>query len=293
MSRPGQQRGVALVLVLWITMLLTITAGSYALLARTENLQSRHLFETTRARYAAEAGLNRAVFELRNPDQETRWIADGRTYEFEFDTAAVEIKITDETGKIDINAADEFVLQSLFASTGTLEEDQILELSDAVLDWRDPDDLTRNYGAEDDDYADLEYPYGAKDAPFDTVAELQQVLGMNYDLYSQLEPAITVHSGRGNPNPAYAPLSVLLTLPDMTPELAEQFIAQREEATELGAPPPVLPDGSVAVARGGGLTYSISSRATLSNGAWTEIEATVRLGGSFLKRPYRIVRWKT
>lgn len=293
MSSPARQRGIALILVLWITVLITITAGSYAILARTENLQARHLFETTRARYAAEAGLNRVIYELRNPDQETRWVADGRPYEFEFDGAVVEVKIIDETGKIDINAADELVLQSLFYSLGDLEEDQVLSLTDAVLDWRDADDLIRNFGAEDDDYEDLEYPYGAKDAPFDTTAELQQVLGMNYEYYTRLEPAITVYSGRGNPNPAYAPLEVLMTLPDMTPELAQQFIQQREQASELGAPPPVLPDGSVAVARGGGLTYSILSRATLSNGAWTEIEATVRLGGSFLRKPFRIVRWKT
>ena len=56
-----QTRGIAFVLVLWVIAMLTILLGSFSLIARTENLQSRHLFDTTQARYAAEAGLNLAV----------------------------------------------------------------------------------------------------------------------------------------------------------------------------------------------------------------------------------------
>ena len=61
----SRERGVAFVLVLWVIAMLSILLGSFALVARTENLQSRHLFDTTQARYAAEAGLNLAIFELR------------------------------------------------------------------------------------------------------------------------------------------------------------------------------------------------------------------------------------
>ena len=57
MSLPRKQSGVALVVVLWLSVRLTIVVGSFAIVARTENLQARHLFDTTRATYAAEAGL--------------------------------------------------------------------------------------------------------------------------------------------------------------------------------------------------------------------------------------------
>ena len=90
----SKQQGIALVLVLWVALLMSVIAGSFALSARTESLQSRILFNETQARFLAEAGLNRAVFELRNPDPETRWIADGRTHEFEMGDAQIEIKIT-------------------------------------------------------------------------------------------------------------------------------------------------------------------------------------------------------
>lgn len=288
---PGRQGGVALVIVLWFSVLLAVIVGSFSVIARTENLQARHLFDTTKAWAGAEAGLHRAVFELRNPEIEARWFADGRPYTFEFEGMSIEVSVLDESGKIDINVANEILLGDLFASVG-IDEQQSEQLIDAFMDWRDPDDLVRLYGAEDDDYAAADYPYGAKDAPFDTVSEVQQVLGMNYQLYLDIEPAITVYTGRAQPDPAFAPLEVLRAMEGMDDDLAQQYIDGREQIEQLGVPLPVLPDGTQAVARSGGYTYSIRSRATLPNGTWTELEATIRLGGAVNGRPFRIVRWK-
>lgn len=287
-----RQRGIALVVVLWVSMLLAIVVGSFAIVARTENIQAQHLFDTTRAEYAAEAGIHRAVFELRNPVVEQRWFADGRSYQLEFDGAVLDVQVTDETGKIDINVADELTLSALFESVGIEEQGRRDELVDAILDWRDPDDLVRLNGAEDDDYEAADYPYGAKDAPFDTVGEIQQVMGMGYELYTRIEPAITVYTGRARPDPAFAPREVLLIFDGMTEELAEEYIQTREQIEEFGVPLPVLPDGTEAVARSGSYTYSIRSRATLPNGAWAELEATIRPGGAIQGRPFRIIRWK-
>ncbi len=272
-------------------MLLTIVVGSFAIVARTENIQALHLFDTTRAMNAAEAGLHRAVFELRNPVVEQRWFADGRSYELEFGGATLDIRVTDETGKIDINVADELTLGALFDSVG-VEELRRDELVDAILDWRDPDDLVRLNGAEDDDYEAGDYPYGAKDAPFDTVDQIQQVMGMNYELFTRIEPSLTVYTGRARPDPAFAPREVLLTFEGMTEELATDYIEMREQIEDFGVPLPILPDGTEAVARSGSYTYSIRSRATLPNGAWAELEATIRPGGAVQGRPFRIIRWK-
>lgn len=291
MHPPNKQGGIALVIVLWFSVLLAVVVGSFAIIARTEILQSRHLFDTTKAWYGAEAGLHRAVFELRNPDIGARWFADGRSYRVSFDDMELDIQVRDESGKIDINVADELILGQLFDSLGleALQRDQLI---DAILDWRDADDLVRLNGAEDDDYEAADYPYGAKNAPFDTVPELQQVLGMSYELYQRLQPAVTVYTGRARPDPAFAPLEVLRTFDGMDEDLALEYIELREQITELGVPLPVLPDGTEAVARSGGYTYSIRSRATLPNGAWSELEATIRLGGAVNGRPFRIVRWK-
>ena len=97
---PSAQRGIALVLVLWIAVLITVLLASFSLSARVEALQGRNLLDSTRARYMAEAGLHRAVYELRGNDPATRWVADGREYEIAFEGAKLEIAIRDETGKI-------------------------------------------------------------------------------------------------------------------------------------------------------------------------------------------------
>lgn len=291
MNAARVQSGLALVVVLWLLVLITVLVGTFTVMARTETMQARFLFDTTRARYAAEAGIHRAVFELRNPDLETRWVADGRSYVFEMGSAVIEVSVRDETGKIDLNAAQADLLTNLFMSKG-LEQEQAYEFADAIQDWRDPDDIPRLYGAEIAEYERAGYPYGPKDGPFDTVSELQQVIGMTWELYRKVESAVTVHSGRGQVNPAFAPMEVLMAMPNMDATSAEAFIAERETVHPADGTQLMLPDGTPVSARGGGLTYTIRSRATLDNGTWSAVEATVRLGTDSLGRPFRIVRWQ-
>ena len=287
----NNQRGVALILVLWVIALMSVLLGSFALIARTENLQARHLLDATTARYAAEAGLERAVYELRNADPLTRWVGDGRAYEFMFDNAKVHVELTDESGKIDVNSADDNLLQSLFVSAG-VSLDQATNLSDAIQDWRDPDDEVHPRGAEAAQYKSQGLPYLPRNAPFQTVSEIQQVFGMNYELYSRIESAITIYAGGTSPNVGYAPLEVLMAMPGWTEEFARQFIAARQQV-QPGQPGPPGPDGTPIVANGGGNTYTVKSRATLANGASTVLDASIRLGGvGAAGRPYTVLRWR-
>ena len=292
---PARARGVAFVLVLWVIAMLSILLGSFSLIARTENLQARHLFDTTQARYAAEAGLNLAVYELRKNDPLARWVGDGRPYTFAFGDAEIEVRITDDSGKIDINAADETMLTNLFSARG-VELDKAQALAAAVLDWRDPDDMALPNGAELPEYKAAGLAYGPKNAPFDTVSELQQVLGMDYALYEQLESSLTIYSGRAAPNAGFASAETLAAMyPDASPEQLQELIRQRQ-AMAPGDPAAagiMLPDGTPLVAGGGGLTYSVKSRATLPNGASTTLDATIRMGGiNAAGRPYVILRWR-
>jgi general secretion pathway protein K len=60
---------------------------------------------------------------------------------------------------------------------------------------------------------------------------------------------------------------------------------QPECATQAGL--------SIPMAAGGGLTYSVKSRAKLPNGASTTLDATIRMGGiNAAGRPYVILRWR-
>jgi general secretion pathway protein K len=129
--------------------------------------------------------------------------------------------------------------------------------------------------------------------------ELQQVLGMNYELFSRIEPALTIYSGQGSPNLAYAPLEALEAQEGMPPGCAQEIMAWHQ-SVQFGDPAaPPQPECatqagmSIPMAAGGGLTYSVKSRAKLSNGASTTLDATIRMGGiNAAGRPYVILRWR-
>ena len=286
-------RGVALLVVLWVVALLVVLLGGFTLVARTESLEARHLLDSTTARYAAEAGLSRAVYEIQRPNLLTRWVPDGRPYKVEAEDAEVEVEITDESGKVDINSADEKTLHDLFLLAG-VDEDRATKLAGAVADWRDADDLVHPNGAEKDDYEAAELKYGPSNQPFAMVGELQQVLGMDYELFRKLKPWITVYSRMPRPNFAFAPPELMQLVPGVTPELAAQVVAQRRQL-QPGDPAAAalkLPDGTPLLAGGGQGTYTVKSLAKLRNGAKSGLTATVRLGGAPGNRAYTILEWR-
>lgn len=286
------QRGVALVMVLWILVLVTVSTSAFTLMSRMDQLEAHSIMWGTRARLGAEAGLNLAILFLRDPDDTTRWIPDGRPYELVFEDMLLEIKVTDERGKLDINNSQEPALIQLFANGG-IEQVEAEFLAAAVADWIDKDDTVRANGAEEGEYLANGYGVGPGNRNFIIVEELLQVIGMSWELFKAIEPGLTVYSDGSTPDPAFAPVEALMSLPEMTREEAVNFVQERhsDDGTGTGVGP-TLPNGQVAVARGRGLTYSIEAKATLPNGVWDQIEATIRLGGGQDGKPFRILRWQ-
>lgn len=291
MKLKGTQSGVALIMVLWVLLLITISSSAFTLMSRMDQLEAHTVLWSTRARLAAEAGLNLAVMGLRDPEDDQRWVPDGRPYELNYDDAVIEIMVTDERGKVNLNSANEETLIRLFVSNG-LEDAQAEELAAAVLDWTDEDELVRPSGAEESEYTSAGYQVGPANREFIMVEELLQVIGLPWELYKKMEPGLTVWSDDNMPNPAYAPVEALLALPDMTEEDAMNFVEERHSQEGNEALSITLPNGQVAMARGRGSTYSIVSKATLPNGVWDQIEATIRMGGAEDGVPFRILRWQ-
>ena len=278
-------------MVLWVMLLLTIITGSFSLMARMDRIEAHTLLAGTQARLSAEAGLNIAVLRLRDPDDETRMIADGRPYAQYLDGVLLEVTAIDERGKLDVNTADELTMTNMLVGNG-LGLNQAEVLAAAVMDWRDADDLERVNGAEAAAYEAAGLAVGPANRPFMMPEELLQVIGMPYELYRQLEPGLTVFSGAGMPDPASAPLQALLSIPGITLDEAQQFIDARnalQPGESLGAE---LPDGSIIMEQGRGVTYSITVKATMPSGIWEQLEATIRLGGNRQGNPYQVLRWR-
>jgi general secretion pathway protein K len=285
------QHGIALVLVLWVMLLLTIITGSFALMARMDRMEAHALLSGTQARLSAEAAINLAVLALRDPDDETRMVADGRTYRTELDGVLVEVSATDERGRVDINATDELTLANLFVGHG-MEFEAAELLAAAVMDWRDEDELERVNGAEEDAYLAAGLEMGPANRPFMMTEELLQVIGMQYELYRLLEPGITVFSRVAEPDPAFAPVEALMAMPDITYEEAVNFVQERNSQIPGESVGTELPNGLMVMEQGRGVTYSIQAKATMPNGVWEQLQATIRLGGSRDGSPYRVLRWR-
>ena len=277
----NRERGAALLLVLWLIALLTALIGAFALTARVEALQGRILSGGVRAQELARAGVEYSLVRLADTEPTIRWLPDGRSYRWRYAGSEVEIQIVDETGKVDLNQAGQPLLAALMQALGA-EREQAERIAGAIVDWRDPDPLTQvSGGAEDPDYAAAGRPYGAKDAPFETVAEVEQVLGMSPALYARLEPYLTLYSGRGDPDPTYAQGPVLTAMGLD----ADTYLTQRKT--------PVPGAGAAQLVGGGSGTYSIDSRARLDDGRVAVLRTVVRAGsGSVPGSVYTALRWQ-
>ena len=287
----NKQNGIALVLVLWVLLLLTIITGSFSLMARMDRMEAHSLLSGTQARLSAEAAINLAVLALRDPDELSRMRADGRVYQQEINGILLEVSAIDERGKLDINAADELTLANMFMGHGMAVDEAEL-LAAAVLDWRDADELERVNGAEEDAYFAAGLEVGPANRPFMMSEELLQVIGMQYELYRKLEPGITTFSRAAQPDPAFAPVEALMAMPDITYQEAVNFVEQRNSQQPGDSLGTELPNGIVVMEQGRGVTYSIKARATMPNGVWEQLQATIRLGANRSGSPYRVLRWR-
>ncbi len=206
------ERGIALFLVLWVLALLTVIVGEFVHAMRTELAITRNFKEQTQAHYIAYAGLETAIAGLirqeiappapdREKEAETetiQWRSHAEIPWIGFGDGAFKIEIENESGKINLNAADARLLGLLVRGL-ELEDEQKAIIIDSIQDWRDPDTAHRVNGAEDDYYQSLDAPYYAKDQPFDSVAELLWVRGVTPELfYNGLKQRATVWGDPGD-----------------------------------------------------------------------------------------------
>lgn len=229
-------RGIALVTVLWVVVLLSLMAAAISVSSRSTGQLTSNLYYASQGRYASVAGIQWAYWGLQIPADQVPWLADGSVYEMPLADMLVRVSVFDENGKIDLNEATEEMLRPLLISA-EVEDERIDSLVDAILDWRDDDDLKRLNGAEDDDYLQAALGWQAKDAPFESILELRQVLGMDEQVFRAIRNSLTIYSGKRKINPLVAPKLVLMAFSDMDELQAEQFIEERRELHRSGEQP--------------------------------------------------------
>src|SRR3546814_14168855 len=111
-----------------------------------------------------------------DPDPAARLLPEGRVYRFGLGPAQVALTVHDETSRFDLNASDPAALAVLFQALGEPEE-RALALADAIVDWRDPDDLLQVNGAADPQSADAGLPSARKSVVEDKSVSVRLELG--------------------------------------------------------------------------------------------------------------------
>lgn len=298
---PRSGRGIALILVLWVLTLLTVMAVGMTAAQRTETALTDNRIAEARFRAFSDAGIAYAMYSFLMPPQETEglgtgrgpgetdqdseptaWIPDGAPQPWQFDGESLAIAVTNEQSRINLNRASADLLAALMVALG-IAEDAASALADAILDFRDEDDLTLLNGAEDKNYKDAGLVAGAKDAPFVAVEELQQVLGMTPELYRLMAPELTVDTDNDQVDQEFASAAVLAALQGISLDEAQLQVQERNA--------PALPGGQGprAVNRGGPI-YRVRVSYPGSGGRGRAMEALVELTAG-QQPPYR-VRWR-
>jgi general secretion pathway protein K len=256
---------------------------------RTEALAARNAVSLAQARGLADGAIMRMAFELMRPRtiNET-WQADGLPHYWDEGDAHIAANAIDESGKIDLNSASDALLKGLFQAAGGLDVDAAQRIVDVIDDWKDSDDLRRPNGAEAPDYQAAGLSYKPANAPFESVAELQRVLGMTPTLYAAVADHLTVFSKSPGVNPAFASRTVLMAIPGATAEVVDTYLAQRQNALAQGLPAPPFPvQGGAA---GPTNLWRIRAEATMSDGVTYIREAVIRPGGDLL-HPVTVLLW--
>lgn len=313
MSITGSQRGIALLMVLWVLIALSVLAFSFSYLARTDANATISFRKSLENKFLAEAGIERAVIEILYKRSAARtkavveegefWRADGAPHEVNVGEKLCTVRIRDEAGKIDLNSltpASGVLLKNLLTGLGVSPENADT-IVDSILDWKDQDELHRLHGAESDYYRSLPNPYSAKNANFDSPEELLLVKGVTPKiLYGEgatrgLIEFVTTLSRSPRINVNGASKEVLLAIPGLTPLMVEAILTLRQgkEIASIEEIRSVFADGYQAASRfltgGTSNTFTIESMGHEQGKKGYAVRATVIIDAS---SRYRYVYYK-
>lgn len=283
-SLMGRERGVALVVVIWVLALLTVLILGFTSGAHTELLLARNNYESARAAALADAGVSLALIGVLDTTSPTPWPADGGERDFSFGGGTVLVRVQDEGGKVNLNKASEELLAGLFRSLSLGSADGA-GLATAIVDWR-----TRlGQSAVPPGVA------GDDSGAFVSIEQLRLVPGFTREIYDRVKPFVTVYSPAATVDPLSAPAEVLRGLPGIDLHQLDAFLEARETMGSMpGALPGALPPlNNVARFLGHAPLHAATIRSVgqMPTGTRFIREAVFRVGNQ-AGQPYQFVAWR-
>lgn len=190
----SSERGVVLILVLWLLLVISLLALSFSSSIRTEVNAARNVVDQKQGYYLARAGVNYAIYKLleansafyqaqqqtQDPNQVPPVLTGKLT--LQLGDGSTDVEIDDESGKINLNLASDDLIYNLLITVG-IGGSEAESITESIADWRDADDIPNPDGAESAYYQGLSDPYLAKNGNFDAPEELLLVRGITPEIY--------------------------------------------------------------------------------------------------------------
>ena len=269
-------RGIALLITLSVTTILVAAALEYNRRARFEVVSTASARDRMTLSYMASSGIHVAMAMLIKDKGESNFDSleedwansekiDEILQEIPFEKGKLTVKITDELGKIQVNALVRFpdsrqfnesqvmlwerLLRAIGSEEDLQEDSSPTAIVNSVKDWLDSgdDDATTGLsGAESSYYQEQDPPYTSRNGPLEDLNELLMIKGISPELFYGTKDApglanyMTVHGmavgagtnfnwpGRININTADIPVLAAL-LGTENQDLAQTFFEFRQE----------------------------------------------------------------
>jgi general secretion pathway protein K len=167
--------GIALIAVLWLVSLLTLLATTTVSIT-TNRLRIVHgLAREAQTTLALESAIRLTSATLLSDSTESARFGSSPVSISVLGTT-VSVAVRRESGRIHLNSGDPLLLEA-FLIENEWAPDEARAMVARIEDWKDPDDVRRPDGAEWNQYRSAGLPYRPRNAPFESIDELHQVLG--------------------------------------------------------------------------------------------------------------------
>jgi DNA uptake protein ComE-like DNA-binding protein len=181
MRIKGDNKGLVLVTVLWITVVLMVILAVLGRQSRLDTKVTSARLEGVRCKWAARAGIEKAIGVLNEDDKASDNLLDlWSDNEEDFNDVYLQncwftVRVVDEASKLNINTATKKQLLEL--------PEMLEEIADAIIDWRDENDTPSAGGVESGYYENLQIGYKARNGPFKTIRELLLVKDVTDEIF--------------------------------------------------------------------------------------------------------------
>lgn len=194
LQHTQHRRGSVLVFVLVVLLIISLSVLRHVTATTQEARFSQAMLSATRAQLAAESAIDRELTRYRNASMEDTRGSTSRNRDGQVNSAVIHQEVDGDEGVVvrgPLNESSKINLNTL-GMTGLnpeLERQQLIhlpgmtpQLADSILDWIDPDEAPRPFGAEVSYYTSRDSTYTPPNRALTKIEEILNVKGITGEM---------------------------------------------------------------------------------------------------------------